>query len=182
MEDLVQKPMETLKKLSKVELLSLIKEMKEDPATNLLIIMKEMEEEIQELKCLKDEVNKLTELIGNREVKANNQFEREHYENIQYTRRSNLEISGIPKIFDNKLEDKVLELFAQVGVDVDKTQVEACHRMYSKNGKEKKTIVRLTNRRLIEELMSKRKEVNKYVENVGFPRGTEIYFNDNLCP
>ena len=66
--------------------------------------------------------------------------------------------------------------------NADKPQIEACHRMYSKNGKEKKTIVRLTNRRLIEELMSKRKEVNKYVENVGFPRGTEIYFNDNLCP
>ena len=41
--------METLKNLSKVELLSLIKEMKEDPATNLLIKVKEMEEEIQEL-------------------------------------------------------------------------------------------------------------------------------------
>ena len=64
MEDLVQKPMETLKKLCKADLLSLIKEMKEDPATNLLTKVKEMEEEIQELKSLKAEVKKLTELIG----------------------------------------------------------------------------------------------------------------------
>ena len=50
------------------------------------------------------------------------------------------------------------------------------------NGKDRKVIVRVTNRRIIESLMLKRKSIHTVIEEIGFPPGTEIYLNDNLCP
>ena len=54
----------------------------------------------------------------------------------QYSRHNNLDIQGIPdSVSDNHLEEKVIEIFNQVNVKIDKFDIEDCHRM----GKSKKT-------------------------------------------
>ena len=62
-------------------------------------------------------------------------MEKIQYENSQYMRRSNVEISGIPDIFDDtQLESKVIEVCNKIGVKIEKSDIECCHRMYRKKG------------------------------------------------
>ena len=47
----------------------------------------------------------------------------------QYARTNNIEIQGIPsKISDDKLEDKVIEIFGALNIAITKNDVEDCHR------------------------------------------------------
>ena len=103
----------------------------------------------------------------------------------QYSRRNNVEILGLPDIFTgDRLTENVVELCNDVGVMIEFKDIEACHRLIQKesnNQLPKRTIVRFVNRRFAEDLLSKRNisstlDLNK----LGFPRGTQIYFNANL--
>ena len=48
----------------------------------------------------------------------------------QYTRRNNIEIRGIPpRIPDEKLEEKVIEVFGAMNIAITKNDVEDCHRL-----------------------------------------------------
>ena len=63
----------------------------------------------------------------------------------QYGRRNNIEVSGIPdSVGDNDLEEKVISVFANVGIDVKSNDIEACHRIGKSRNSSKKTIVRFT--------------------------------------
>ena len=113
-------------------------------------------------------------------------LEKEHFELQQGSRRNNVEILGLPDIFTgDRLTENVVELCNDVGVMIEFKDIEACHRLIQKesnNQLPKRTIVRFVNRRFAEDLLSKRNisstlDLNK----LGFPRGTQIYFNANLC-
>ena len=112
-------------------------------------------------------------------------LEKEHYELQQYSRR-NIEILGLPDIFTgDRLTETVVELCNDVGVMIEVRDIEACHRLFQKesnNQLPKRTIVRLVNRRFAEDLLSKR-NINSTLDlnKLGFQRGTQIYFNGNLC-
>ena len=112
-------------------------------------------------------------------------LEKEHYELQQYSRR-NVEILGLPDIFTgDRLTETVVELCNDVGVMIEVRDIEACHRLFQKesyNHLPERTILRFVNRLFAEDLLSKRNisstlDLNK----LGFPRGTQIYFNANLC-
>ena len=63
--------------------------------------------------------------------------------------------------------------------------IEACHRLFQKessNQLPKRTIARFVNRRFAENLLSKRNISSTLdFDKLGFPRGTQIYFNANWC-
>ena len=66
----------------------------------------------------------------------------------QYGRRKNIEVSGIPdSVGDNGLEEKVISVFAKVGIDVKSNDIEACHRIGKSRNSSKKIIVRFTHRK-----------------------------------
>ena len=49
---------------------------------------------------------------------------------VQYGRRNNLEITGIPDdVDDQKLEEKVIQMLDKIDVNVSSKNVEACHRI-----------------------------------------------------
>ena len=83
------------------------------------------------------------------------------------------------------MTEKVVELCNDVGVMIEFRGIEACHRLFQKeiyNHLPKRTILRSVNRLFAEDLLSKRNisstlDLNK----LGFPRGTQIYFNANSC-
>lgn len=69
----------------------------------------------------------------------------------QYDRRNNLEISGIQDSTKQvNLEDKVIEIFNIIGVDVSKDEIEACHRIGKSKNSSKTTIVCLVNRKRVQ--------------------------------
>ena len=46
----------------------------------------------------------------------------------QYIRRNNVEISGIPhEILDNNLEDKVINICKDAGIEIGHMDIEGCH-------------------------------------------------------
>ena len=63
----------------------------------------------------------------------------------QYSRRSSIEIQGIPKtVKDEELESKVIDVFSGLNISISSKDVEDCHRP----GKDdKNTIVRFVNTR-----------------------------------
>ena len=102
------------------------------------------------IKNLIGENKKLHDKIKNLEKKCTIDIE----SNNQYVRRNNIEISGIPnKVEDNKLEGKVIEILKGIEVEVGEQDIEACHRLPTKNSSEnKKTIVRFVNRKKCEKV------------------------------
>ena len=83
----------------------------------------------------------------------------------QYTRRSNLVISGIPENVDQKnLEHEVLKILKSIGLyNVSSYQIVACHRL-RKNINDKypaRTIVRFTNRKIVESCLLRRQRLKQ---------------------
>ena len=68
---------------------------------------------------------------------------------------------------------------------IEVRDIEACHRLFQKESNKqlpKITIVRFVNRRFAEDLLYKRNISSTLgLNKLGFPRGTQIYFNANLC-
>ena len=80
---------------------------------------------------------------------------------------------------------KVVKLCNDVGVMVQVRDIEAFYKLFQKknnNQLHKRTIVRFVNRRFAEDLLSKRNiSLTLDLNKLRFPRGTQIYFNANLC-
>ena len=59
----------------------------------------------------------------------------------QYGRRNNIEVSGIlDSVGDNDLEEKVISVFANIGIDVKSNDIEACHRIGKSRNSSKKQL------------------------------------------
>ena len=83
----------------------------------------------------------------------------------QYTRRESIVISGIDKnITQNNLEYTVLRILRTIGLfNVSSYEITACHRLFNKNNKyPPRTIVRFTNRKIVEFCMSNRDKLNEF--------------------
>ena len=115
------------------------------------------------------------------------------YSTDQYVRRNNIEISGISSHCDDEnLEDVVIELINKMSkeagqpsddtlTDISHDDIEACHRLNSKdkNGN-KTTIVRFVNRKICEDAHTFKKNINSVnMEELG-DSVKNIYVNDNL--
>ena len=180
-----------LNKLKKPELFDVTMKLKEFTSDLLMKFMVDIKSELKSVKerlgCLSEENKILKELLNkkNDEDKHHNkELERASYDAIQYIRRNNIEISGIPELFNENLEEKVIDICKEYDVHVNFDDIEACHRL-PKNKRHKDlppvTIVRFVNRRKAESLL-KNKNKNVDVEKIGIPIGTKNFFNDNLCP
>ena len=107
-------------------------------------------------------------------------LERQCWSNAQYSRRETLEISGIPEnIDDGELEGKVLTVLSKLDVNIDPTNVEACHWLKS-NNKGKKAILKLSRRKDSDEIRRVRsKSKTTDLKPIGI--ATPVYINHSLC-
>ena len=115
-----------LSALSKVEftLMQNITSLKDEVISLEDIIIKNFQDEN---KRLKTKVNVWENKIIHLEIQNNN--------SDQYSRRNNVEISGIPQsVSDNQLEEKVVNILKAIDVNITTNEIEACHRL----GKKKK--------------------------------------------
>ena len=75
----------------------------------------------------------------------------------QYSWRNNVAISGIPhEILDNNLEDKVIDICKDAGIEIGHMDIEGCHRLpLSRNnaGDTKCVIVKFVNRKHSEDML-----------------------------
>ena len=107
-------------------------------------------------------------------------LERSHHTSLQYNRRENIEISGIPEtVTDENLEKTAVIILEAVGVPkIQAWQIHACHRLKNWNN----TVLRFTTRKIADAALHNRnklKSLNK--TTIGLPEGTQLYINESLC-
>ena len=98
----------------------------------------------------------------------------------QYTKRSNLEIYGIPEeVKDDQLEEKVINIFSQLNVSISKSDIEDSHQLGRSN-----TVVKLINHKLCKDALGKKFEFNKNSDNskLGFNVENKFFLCENLTP
>ena len=79
----------------------------------------------------------------------------------QYNQRNNTEIQGIPSdIGDDSLEDKVIEMLAEVHIVATKSDIEDCYRL----GKNGNTIVQFVNRKFCNDILGKKIDLHKNID------------------
>ena len=128
---------------------------------------------------LYNEINDIHDLIYNIEVNLNDQQQR--------SRRTNIEIHGIPdNINDNNLESVCIGVINQcVQVPFHQGEIDACHRLPSRNGGSKPVILRFVCRKRRNEVLFNSREGLK-IDNKYFGQDhwghTKIYINENLSP
>ena len=82
--------------------------------------------------------------------------ERQHHKLEQYTRRECLDFSSIPNsVAPKDLENLILRLLQEIGINLDKSRIVACHRL----GKTNRTIVKFLNRKDAENVYSNKKKL-----------------------
>ena len=125
-----------------------------------------------ENKCLKTKVNVLENKIIDLEIQ-NNDVD-------QYSRRNNVEISGITQsVSDNRLQEKVADILKAIGVNITTNEIEACHRLGKKN---KNVIVRVINRKHCLKALQNKKKLKSIDKNaIGIPNAN-LFISENLTP
>ena len=112
-------------------------------------------------------------------------LEKNQAKSEQYSRRNNMEFSNIPSnIPGNQLEDKVIQICRESGVEVDQNGIEGCHRLpasrYSRSDN-KRVIVKFVNRKHSKSLLYKRKSISsRDFSNINI--SSKIFVSVSLCP
>ena len=95
----------------------------------------------------------------------------------QYSRRNDVEISGISnEVSDENLEKKVIGICKESGIDLNPCDIEACHRLTSgcvNTSNSKRVIVKFINRIHSEAMLHFKKSINLC---------SNIYITNSLCP
>ena len=88
---------------------------------------------------LKENVSDLESKFNSLKIKQN-KFD-------QYSRRNNIEVSGIPdSVEDSCLVENIIFVFASIGIDVKSNDIKASNRTGKNLNSSKKTIIHFTNR------------------------------------
>ena len=98
----------------------------------------------------------------------------------KYNRRNNLEIRGIPSsVSDDALEDKVVDIFHSLNINVSKHDIEDCHSLGKADPKN--TIVPFLNCKFCYEALDNKLNLRKVdMTKLGFQAGAILYFSENL--
>ena len=175
-----------IKAENKKELLDFVLKVKESITEEYTMInmMLKLQNDLQELRS---EVKELKE--SHTQSSDNTELEKHIHDLDQYQRRNNIEISGIPKVFEDNLEEKVIEVWNSLGFneELKTSDIQACHRLDELSGASptspKKKVVRFVNRKHAEMLYSKRFEIKDAdLSSTGIPENVNLYVNANFCP
>ena len=162
-----------------------------DPISILNCELGALKEKLNDLtiyhRLLSTENAKLTRKVNCLELRNDEIFysltrlEKELANLAQYGRRESIEILGIPRsISDDKLEETVLEILKNIGLELDSYDLVAVHRLKGRlEGNFQSTIVRFLNRKDAYFCLENKKELLACKNKMGFKN---LFFVENLCP
>ena len=105
-------------------------------------------------------------------------LERDLIQFMQYNRRENVEIVGLPEsIPDNRLEETVVDILGRIGVSLSHYDIVGCHRLKNRKSGFSNVIVRFLNRKHVKEVFACKRKLQEYV-----PEYRYINIVENLCP
>ena len=99
----------------------------------------------------------------------------------QYSRRNNIEVSGILDWYYNCLEEKIISVFTSAGFEVKSYDIEACHRIGKSRNSSKKTIVRFSNRKFAKQALYNMKKL-KSKDKLTLGLTNDVFINENFTP
>ena len=118
-------------------------------------------------------VKKVNTLLEKRVI----ELEKSQAKAEKYSRRNNVEISGIPhEILDNTREDKVIDICKDAGIEIGHMDIEGCHRLpLSRNnaGGTKRVIVKFVNKKHYEDVLRLKKIISSR---------SKVFISTSLCP
>ena len=132
-----------LKKLSKSELVQIVLNTEANLGSQNAKLTTEFKDLLAHSKQLEADLA-IVRNVNSKLVESVVATERQCWENAQYSTGDKLEVVGIPmSVRDNVPEQKIYDVFQEIGVDVCDRDIQACHRLKDKD----RTIVKLTNRK-----------------------------------
>ena len=168
-----------LNELSKSELVQLVVQTEASLASQITNLTTEVKDLLGYLKKLEADLA-VKKNVNSKLLERVVQNERQCWANAQYSRRDTIEVTGIPSsIRDKDLEDKVCNVFGEIGVNVNERDIEICYRLREKD----KTIVKFVNRKDCTNILKVKKDL-KHLDptKLSFSEGTKIFINESLCP
>ena len=168
-----------LNKLSKSELVQLVLQTESSLALQITNLTNEVKDLLGYFKKLEADLA-VTKNVNSKLMERVVQTERQCWANAQYSRRDTIEVLGIPSsIRDQDLEDKVRNVFREIGVNINERDIQACHRLREKD----RTIVKFVNRKDCTNILRVKKDL-KHLDpsKRSFSEGTKIFINESLCP
>ena len=168
-----------LNKLSKSELVQLVLQIEASLASQITNLTTEVKYILGYIKKLESDLA-VTKNVNSKLMDRVVQTERQYWANVQYSRRDTIEVIGIPSsIRDKDLEDKVRNIFGEIGVNVNERDIQVCHRLREKD----RTIVKFVNRKDCTNILRVKKDL-KHLDptKLCFTEGTKIFINERLCP
>ena len=98
----------------------------------------------------------------------------------QYSRRNNIEVSGIPDLVEgNWCEEKIISVFTSIGIDVKSNDIKACCRIWKSRNSSKKAIVCFNNRKFAKQALYKRKKL-KSTDKSTLAVTNDVFIKENL--
>ena len=131
-----------LNKLSKPEFVQLLLNTEANMGAHVATLTAEIKEINNHLNELQANVA-VTKNVNFRSVDQLVEAERQYWANVQHCRHEYLEVVGIPtSVKDDALEDKVINVFPEIGVKIGQRDIQASHRV-----KSNRIIVKFWNRK-----------------------------------
>ena len=108
------------------------------------------------------------------------QTERQCWADAQYSRKDTIEVVGIPSsVRDQDLEDKVRNIFGEIGININKREIQACHRLREKG----RMIIKFVNRKDCTNILRVKKDLNTLIHlNWPFLRELKCLFPKVYAP
>ena len=129
-----------LNKLIKSELVQLALQTEASLASKITNLTTEVKDLLGYFKKLEADLA-VTKNLNSKLMERVVQTERQCWANAQYSRRDTIEVIGIPSsIRDHDLEDKVRNIFGEIGVNVNERDIQVCHRLREKDRKTVKVV------------------------------------------
>ncbi|KAM7290537.1 uncharacterized protein ISCGN_027158 [Ixodes scapularis] len=100
----------------------------------------------------------------------------------QYSRRHNIEVKGIPKTETDNVNDLVFKLGDLIGEQIALSDIEACHRVPTRDPTKSNVIVQFQRRQKRDSVLEKAKKKRITCQDFGLPETSSIYVNEHLCP
>lgn len=135
-------------------------------ASTTATVLDKMQQDMQALQLERAELRELkTEL-------QQQKFENEKLE--QYTRKDNVRIFGLSETENEDLDDKIISLAGEIGLELKKDDISVSHRLRGNGKKPRPAIVKFVKRSTKANLMTKKKKLKN------IPHLKDIYISDDL--
>ena len=164
-----------LNKLIKSELVQLALQTEASLASKITNLTTEVKDLLGYFKKLEADLA-VTKNVNSKLMERVVQTERQCWANAQYSRRDTIEVIRIPSsIRDHDLEDKVRNIFGEIGVNVNERDMQVCHRLRDNDRK----TVKVVNRKDCTNILRVKKDL-KHLDpsKLFFSEGTKIFINE----